>query len=113
MLTQFAVCIDSLQDPDNSFKRKHPPTVRWSELSEEGSNVDGSMVIWAELNIRVEVQQTSQVSHYVFLEFLGVMFRCPVGCCPAYGNSKVHDALEKFVATDNNFRFQSRWTGFL
>ena len=113
MLTQFAVCIDSLQDPNNSFKREHPPTVRWSELCEEGSNVDSSVVIWAKLNIRVEVQQTSQVSHNVFLESFWVMFWCPVGCCPAHGDSKVHDAFEKFVATDNNFRYLFRRTGFL
>ena len=66
LLTQFAVCINLLQDPNDSFKRKHLPTICWSELCEEGSNVEGSMVIWEKLNIRVEVQQILQVSYHVF-----------------------------------------------
>src|SRR5271168_5017522 len=53
LLTQLAVHIHLLQDPDNSLKREHPPTIRWSKLCEEGSNVEGIMMIWAKLNIRV------------------------------------------------------------
>ena len=62
----FIVCADLLQQSYDALERKHPPAMHRTKTEKKIAQVECIVMVWPEIQSRVESEKISQVRVHIF-----------------------------------------------